>query len=118
MRLGLNTFRFFKIEFRGAKVSEEEKKQLNESAGKILREAVLDFEMWIDYDLMKEEDYVGYADYYLGECISIDKEVYSKLVELDTRLGTTASEQLYWCLQKTSRSDIIKVRIFLRMQDL
>ena len=39
----------------------------------------------------------------------IDKEVYAKLVELDKRLGTTASEQLFWCLKKTTDSDIIKV---------
>ena len=38
----------------------------------------------------------------------INKEVYTKLVELDTRLGTRASEQLYWCLWHTTRSDIIK----------
>ena len=32
-------------EFRGAQVSEEEKKRLNELGGKILREAGLDFEV-------------------------------------------------------------------------
>ena len=40
----------------------------------------------------------------------IDKELYAELVELDTRLGTRASEQLYKCLFYTTRSDIIKVR--------
>jgi len=90
-------------------VSEEEKKRLNESAGKILREAGLDFEMWKDYDWLKKVGYVGYARYYLRKCISIDKEVYSKLVELDTRLGTTASEQLFWCVFSTLNLDIIKV---------
>ena len=50
----------------------------------------------------------------------IDKEFYNELVELDTRLGTTASEQLFMCLWHTSRSDIIKVERFLtsRMKDL
>ena len=90
-------------------MNEEEKKRLNESGGMILREAGLDFEMWKDYDWIKKEDYVGYADYYLHKCISIDKEVYSKLVELDTRLGTTTSEQLYKCVFYTSNLDIIKV---------
>ena len=37
--------------------------------------------------------------------------VYTKLTELDARLGTTASEQLFGCLLKTSRLDIIKVSI-------
>ena len=39
----------------------------------------------------------------------IDKEVYAKLVELDTRLGTTATEQLYGCVCNTLNLDIIKV---------
>ena len=62
------------------------------------------------------EEYVGFAELYLERCVEeskpndeIDKEVYAKLVELDTRLGTTASEQLFWCLKKTTDSDIIKV---------
>ena len=44
---------------------------------------------------------------------NINKEVYTKLVELDTRLGKEASEQLYQCLEHTTRSDIIKVGGYL-----
>ena len=44
---------------------------------------------------------------------NINKEVYTKLVELDSRLGTKASKQLYECLKYTDRSDIIKVGGFL-----
>ena len=95
-------------------MNEEEKKRLNESGGKILREAGLDFEMWKDYDWIKEGGGVGYAEYYLYKCMSFDKEVYSQLVELDARLGTTACEQLVRCLVKTTRSDIIKVEHFLQ----
>ena len=43
----------------------------------------------------------------------IDKEVYTKLVELEKRLGIKASKQLYECLKYTTRSDIIKVEGFL-----
>ena len=43
----------------------------------------------------------------------INKEVYTKLVELEKRLGKKASEQLFWCLRHTTRSDIIKVGGFL-----
>ena len=78
-----------------------------------------------EYGDIREKNYVGFAEVFLERCEEesksndeIDKELYSKLVELDTRLGTTASEQLYWCLQKTSRSDIIKVKHFLRIKDL
>ena len=70
----------------------------------------------------------GYAAIYLNRCneefkfaevdplnkktISNDKiniEVYSKLVQLDEKLGKTASEQLFDCLFRTTRPEIIKV---------
>ena len=56
-----------------------------------------------------------FAEEYLERCNkesksndNINKEVYTKLVELETRLGRKASEQLFWCLCYTTRSDIIK----------
>ena len=39
----------------------------------------------------------------------IDRQVYTQLVELDSKLGTTASEQLLKCLLFTTRWDIITV---------
>jgi len=107
----------FKIELRGAKVNEEEKKRLNELGGKILREAGLDFEIWKDYDWIKKTigDF-GYADYYLRKCQidskmtnEADGTVYQKLVDIDTTLGTKLYEQLWCCLSWTTRWDIIKV---------
>ena len=99
------------------KLNEEEKKRSNESAGKILREAGLDFKKRIDYDWIKKEaGYVGYAEYYLYKCQSdskvtneADATVYQKLFNIDTVLGTDASRQLYGCLHWTDRWDIIKV---------
>jgi len=68
------------------------------------------------YKRLRENNYVGFANVYLQQCNKesksndvIDKEVYSKLVELDTRLGTTLSEQLCECVLNTSNLDIIKV---------
>ena len=65
---------------------------------------------------------VGFAHFYLEQCRKktksddeIDIEVYTELVELDTILGTTASEQLFACIHITTRSDIIKVAIFAWM---
>ena len=59
---------------------------------------------------------VGFAHLYLQRCQfeskpvdEIDIQAYSKLVELDARLGTSASKQLYWCLVLALRSDFIKV---------
>ena len=67
---------------------------------------------------VRKYGYAGFADVYLQRCNRkpesneiIDIKVYKKLVELDTKLGTTASEQLYTCLYRTTRLDIIKVRI-------
>ena len=61
--------------------------------------------------------WTGFAEVYLGHCQQelkpneiIDIEVYEKLIELDTKLGIIASEQLYLCLQYTTRCDIIKVQ--------
>ena len=77
-----------------------------------------------EYERLRKTGWVGFAQVYLNQCSKesksndgIDKEVYSKLVELDTRLGTTASEQLFGSLCKTTRSDIIKVEHFLLMKD-
>ena len=80
-------------------------------------------------DILREKDfkmhlgfmtYVSFAEVYLERFDKesksdreIDREIYSKLVQLDSRLGTRASEQLFWCLSLTTRSDIIKVGGFL-----
>ena len=60
--------------------------------------------------------FVGFAHRYLWRCddesksdIEIDFQVYTKLLELDSRLGTTAAEQLYWIVDFTQRWDLIKV---------
>ena len=77
-----------------------------------------------EYERLRKTGWVRFAQVYLNQCNKesksndgIDKEVYYKLVELDTRLGTTASEQLFKCLYRTTRSDIIKVERFVRMKD-
>ena len=63
--------------------------------------------------------FVGYAEQYLDRCNTesnadvidsiIDIRVFSKLAELDSKLGTLAVKQLFWCLIYTTRWDIIKV---------
>ena len=69
------------------------------------------------YEELRMTGFVGFAHLYLRKCCQksdyqIDIEVYTMLSELDSRLGTTASEQLLRCLCSTSLSDIIKVLIF------
>jgi len=77
----------------------------------------IDFEEVNEYnELMK---LMKFADLYLARCKQqsklddeIDVRVYSKLVELDLKLGTTPSALLCHCLCFTLRSDIIKVHFF------
>ena len=83
----------------------------------------IDFEQvdqYGEYERMRRNGWVGFAEVYLDRCKKeseseekIDSQVYTKLVELDNRLGTTASEQLFACLDHTIRWNIIKVRIYL-----
>ena len=61
----------------------------------------------------------GFASLYLWRCQQESKsddekdiELYKKLLELDSRLDTTAAEQLFRCVYYlTLRLDSIKVRI-------
>ena len=71
-----------------------------------------------EYKKLRENGWVGFAHVYLWRCDKeskseniADVQLYEKLVELDTRLGTTASEQLFSCLRYSLRLDLIKVRI-------
>ena len=72
-----------------------------------------------EYEELRRAGAVGFAHAYLDRWNEksksddqIDIEVYTKRVQLDSKLGTTASEQLQWCLNFTSRSDVIKVYFF------
>ena len=95
----------------------EEKIEANQRAGSILRKVGFVFEKWKDYNWITEttKDF-GYADYYLVRCWNdslkineADASVYRQLAEIDSVLGTTASNQLWACLSWTTRWDIIKV---------
>ena len=46
----------------------------------------------------------------------IDKEVYTKLVKLDAKLGTSPSKQLFMCIFFTLDPDIIKVCFQLKIK--
>ena len=80
---------------------------------------IIDFEQVAQYgayERMRKYGWVGFAHIYLHRCKEeseseekIDSHVYDKLIKLDTRLGTTASEQLVTCLGHTIRWNIIKV---------
>ena len=71
-----------------------------------------------EYKILREKNWVGFANVYLNRCdkeskegYMIDIELFNRLVELDRKLGTSSSEQLFWCLTYTSRWEIIKVNV-------
>ena len=79
----------------------------------------INFDQVDKHDQLREYGYVGYAQYYLSECWDeselknkADVKVYKQLLEIDSKLGTTQSEQLFWCVFNSLRMDIIKVRIY------
>ena len=100
---------------RGAPISDDERKELNLEANKMFEShgvrMVLD-----DYDEIREYGYVGYAEYYLKKCWNkselrnnADVAIYKQLLEIDSILGTTQSEQLFKCVYSSLRIDLIKV---------
>ena len=65
---------------------------------------------------LQELGYVGYAHFYLKNCWNIwvqnraDVSIYNQLLEIDSKLGTTPSEQLFACVQTcVPRKDLIEV---------
>ena len=71
-----------------------------------------------EYERLRKRNWVGFAEVYLDQCNKdsgienkADIQVYRKLVQLDSRLGTTATEQLFRFLWYTLRLDILKVWI-------
>ena len=106
-----------------AMITKEEKRRLNSEGAKIYIEAGIipendevlagadDF-----YDKILEINGVGFAHYYLYrykvENRAADTLVYKQLIQIDSQLGTTESDQLYWCLENTTCPNLINVIIF------
>ena len=99
-------------------MSDKERKELNLEAGKLIKSHEISFRDQENiYDELREElGYVGYANYYLQECWDeselknkADVTIYKQLLEIDSKLGTTQSEQLFECVFHSLRMDLIKV---------
>ena len=67
-------------------------------------------------ECVRTANYIGFAHVYFERCYEesasdneINKEIYTKLIELDTRFGTTPSEQLFKCIYYTLDFHILKV---------
>ena len=100
---------------RGAPISDEERKELNLEARRLFESHRVRMVL-NDYDKMRESNHAGYASYYLFKCWDkselknkADVAVHKQLLEIDSKLGTTQSEQLFWCVFYSLRIDLIKV---------
>ena len=69
-----------------------------------------------EYHMLRELGFVGYADYYLYQCWdesdlknNADVTIYKQLLEIDSKFGTTQSEQLCKCVSNSLRMDFITV---------
>ena len=70
-----------------------------------------------NFDVLREKHgWVGYAHYYLKKCWDeseltnkADDTIYKQLLEIDSKLGTTQTEQLFRCISHSLRMDLVKV---------
>ena len=82
---------------------------------------IIDFDEVNENECVKKANYDGFGHVYYRRCKEsksddeIDKEVYSKLVELDTRFGTSPSEQLFRWIFFTLDFDIKQVCFRLKI---
>ena len=98
-------------------MSNDERKELNLKAGTLINSLGIEMDVKDgEYDELRERRFVGYANYYLFNCWNkselknkADLTIYKQLLEIDAKLGTTQSEQLFACVFRSLRMDLIKV---------
>ena len=98
-------------------MSDEERKELNLKAGRLIKNLGIFINVTENkFEMLRENGFAGYAEYYLQGCWDeselknkADVTVYKQLLEIDSKLGTTQTEQLFKCVFNSVRMDIIKV---------
>ena len=99
-------------------MSDAERKELNLKAGILIKPTGIPIDVKEnEFDELREEyGYVGFANYYLQKCYDeselknkADITIYKQLLEIDSQLGTTQTEQLFKCVLASVRMDLIKV---------
>ena len=100
-------------------MSDKERKELNLKAGRLIKSLGISIPVTENtFDVLRDEKhgYVGYANYYLQKCRDeselinkADVRIYKQLLEIDSKLGTTQTEQLFECVFNTLRMNLIKV---------
>ena len=82
---------------------------------------IIDLDEVNENECVRKANYVGFGHVYYRHYKEskpedeVDEEVYSKLVNLDTRLGTSPSEQLFVWIFFTLDLEIIKVCFQLKI---
>ena len=102
---------------RGAPLSDDERRDLNLRAGRIIESLGITIDVTIvDFDYIREIGYAGYAEYYLQECYDesiltnkAEIKIYNQLLDIDSQLGTPQAEQLFECVLCSVRMVLIKV---------
>ena len=68
------------------------------------------------FDNLRRMGFPGLAGYYVQGSYDeselenkADITIYKQLLEIDSQLGTTQTEQLFWCVFHSVRMDLIKV---------
>ena len=100
-------------------VSNDKRRKLNLEAVRLIKSLGLSIgEQETNYDMLREEKYgfVGYANYYVKRCWdeqklinTADIAIYEKFLEIDTKLGTTSTEQLFNLVFSADRIDLVMV---------
>ena len=99
-------------------MSEEERKELNLKASRLFKSlGFFDIVSERVYHVLRaRSEYIGYAHYYLQKNLEesekvnkADITIYKQLLEIDLKLETTQSEELFECVGLTAGMDLIKV---------
>ena len=98
-------------------MSDKERKELNLKAGRLIDGLGIFINVTENkFEMLRENGFAGYAEYYLQGCWDkseltnkADVDIYKQLIEIDAKLGTTQTEQLFWCVFYSLRMDLIKV---------
>ena len=99
-------------------MNEKERVELNSQAARLMRSLGYFTDVGDDvYDALRwHHHYAGYAHIYLQgqydntELVNkADITIYKRLLEIDAKLGTTQTEQLFECVFDSVRLDLIKV---------
>ena len=99
-------------------MGDAQRKELNLKAARLIKPTGIPIEIQEnEFDKLREKHgFVGFAHYYLQESYDESKlenkadiSIYKQLLEIESQLGITPTEQLFKCVFHSVRIDLIKV---------